>query len=108
MFRTDQCPDTGNGPDAPSKTAPRGRKQRRAECWWYPGRLCVASYSLQLSATDASPQQIDAAIAVNEDARLDTLKFGLLLAAVSATAVVPAARLPNYRPGEIPDPAPTD
>ncbi|MFJ1456468.1 MFS transporter [Nocardia sp. N2S4-5] len=30
----------------------------------------------------------------------------LLLAAVSATAVVPAARLPNYRPGEIPDPAP--
>ncbi|WP_280272375.1 hypothetical protein [Nocardia wallacei] len=64
---------------------------------------------LQLSATDASPQQIDAAIAVNEDARLDTLKFGLLLlAAVSATAVVPAARLPNYRPGEIPDPAPTD
>lgn len=62
-----------------------------------------------LSRTDASPRQIDAAVAVNEDVRLDTLKLGLLLlAAISATAIVPAARLPSYRPGEIPDPTPTD
>ncbi|GAB19310.1 putative major facilitator superfamily transporter [Gordonia effusa NBRC 100432] len=53
--------------------------------------------------TDATPTQIDAAVEVNEDARLRTLKFGLLiLAAISATAILPASRLPNYRRGQIP------
>ncbi|MBF6100647.1 MFS transporter [Nocardia cyriacigeorgica] len=60
-----------------------------------------------LDRTDATPEQVDAAVAVNEDVRLRTLKFGLLiLAAISATAIVPASRLPDYRPGEIPDPSP--
>ncbi|MBF6452037.1 MFS transporter [Nocardia cyriacigeorgica] len=60
-----------------------------------------------LERTDATPEQIDAAVAVNEDVRLRTLKFGLLiLAGISATAIVPASRLPDYRPGEIPDPSP--
>ncbi|MFD1812824.1 MFS transporter [Rhodococcus gannanensis] len=55
--------------------------------------------------TDATPEQVDAAVTVNEDARLRTLKLGLLiLAAVSATAILPASRLPDYRPHEIPDP----
>lgn len=59
-----------------------------------------------LDGTDATPEQIDAAVGVNEDARLRTLKLGLLvLAAVSATAILPATRLPDYRPHEIPDPA---
>ncbi|MEE6286927.1 MFS transporter [Georgenia sp. MJ173] len=59
-----------------------------------------------LATTDAEPQQVDAVVAVHEDARLRTLKLGLLLlAAVSATAIVPAGRLPGYRPHEIPDPA---
>ncbi len=58
------------------------------------------------STTDASPQQIDRAVEVNEDVRLRTLKFGLLvLAILSATAILPASRLPRYRPHEIPDPA---
>ncbi|MFK3669276.1 MFS transporter [Leifsonia aquatica] len=59
-----------------------------------------------LSRTDATPAQVDAAVAVNEDARLSALKLGLLiLAGISALAIVPAARLPKYRPGEIPEPA---
>lgn len=58
-----------------------------------------------LEDTGATAEQIDAAVAVNEDARLNTLKLGLLiLAAISATAIIPATRLPNYRPHEIPDP----
>ncbi|MBF6318925.1 MFS transporter [Nocardia cyriacigeorgica] len=59
-----------------------------------------------LERTDATPEQVDTAVAVNEDVRLRTLKFGLLiLAGISATAIVPASRLPDYRPGEIPDPS---
>ncbi|WP_226532535.1 MFS transporter [Microbacterium paraoxydans] len=60
-----------------------------------------------LEATDATPDQVDAAVAVNEDSRLGTLKLGLLiLAGVSALAILPASRLPQYRPHEIPDPSP--
>lgn len=60
-----------------------------------------------LEDTDATPAQVDAAVEVNEGARLGTLKLGLLiLAAVSALAILPAARLPEYRPHEIPDPSP--
>ncbi|MCF8572103.1 MFS transporter [Gordonia sp. HY002] len=54
--------------------------------------------------TTATPAQIDAAIEVNEDSRLSTLKYGLLiLAGLSATAILPASRLPAYRKGEIPE-----
>ena len=60
-----------------------------------------------LDGTDATPAQVDAAVEVNEDARLDTLRLGLLiLGGVSATAILPASRLPRYRPDEIPDPSP--
>lgn len=60
-----------------------------------------------LESTDASEAQVDAAVEVNEQSRLDTLRIGLLvLAGVSATAILPASRLPRYRPGEIPDPSP--
>ncbi|MFF2267387.1 MFS transporter [Cellulosimicrobium cellulans] len=60
-----------------------------------------------LAGTDATPAQADAAVALNEEARLGTLRIGLLiLAGVSATAILPASRLPRYRPDEIPDPAP--
>ncbi|MCG7286162.1 MFS transporter [Cellulomonas sp. ACRRI] len=56
-----------------------------------------------LERTDASEAQVEAAVALNEEARLTALRLGLLvLAGVSATAVVPASRLPRYRPGEIP------
>ncbi|KQX06765.1 MULTISPECIES: MFS transporter [unclassified Leifsonia] len=57
-----------------------------------------------LSATDASSAQVDAAIALNEEARLSALKTGLLiLAGISVIAIVPASRLPKYRPQEIPE-----
>ncbi|WP_234417470.1 MFS transporter [Miniimonas sp. S16] len=57
-----------------------------------------------LSQTDATPEQVDAAVELNADARLRTLRTGLLaLAALSAVALAPASRLPRYRPGEIPN-----
>ncbi|OZM84313.1 MFS transporter [Pseudonocardia sp. MH-G8] len=57
-----------------------------------------------LAGTDASPAQVDAAVALNEDARLRALRLGLLvLAAISALAIVPANRLPDYRPEELPE-----
>jgi len=57
-----------------------------------------------LSATDATPVQVDAAVALNETARLGALRLGLLiLGGVSALAIVPASRLPKYRPGELPE-----
>lgn len=60
-----------------------------------------------LADTDATADQQEAAIAVNEEARLLALKIGLLvLAGISATAILPASRLPRYRPEEIPDPSP--
>ncbi len=58
-----------------------------------------------LASTTAAPAQIDAAVALNEDQRLRTLKLGfLILAGISAVAALPASRLPNYKPDEIPDP----
>jgi predicted MFS family arabinose efflux permease len=60
-----------------------------------------------LEGTDATPAQVDAAVGVNEEARLSTLRLGLLvLAGVSALAILPASRLPRYKPEEIPDPSP--
>jgi MFS family permease len=62
-----------------------------------------------LEDTDATPEQVDAAVQINVDSRLSSLKLGLLvLAGLSALAIVPASRLPGYRPHEIPDPSPTD
>lgn len=56
------------------------------------------------AAGDASPAEVDAAVALNEEARLSALKLGLLiLSGVSAIAIVPASRLPRYLPGEIPE-----
>lgn len=61
-----------------------------------------------LANTDATEEQIDAAVALNEEQRLRTLKLGfLILAGISAIAAIPASRLPRYRPGEIPDPEKT-
>ncbi|MEV4410359.1 MFS transporter [Catellatospora sp. NPDC049609] len=61
-----------------------------------------------LSRTDATPAQVEAAVAINTRARLNALRLGLLfLAAISALAILPASRLPNYRPHEIPEPANT-
>jgi len=58
-----------------------------------------------LEATTATPQQVAAAVQINTDARLRALKMGLvIMAMIALLSIVPARRLPNYRPGEIPDP----
>lgn len=61
----------------------------------------------KFAETDASPEQIDAAVAINEEERLRTLRMGfLVLAGLSLAAALPASRLPRYKPEEIPDPSP--
>lgn len=60
-----------------------------------------------LAQTTASPAQVAEAVRVNTESRLRALKIGLLFMAVIAfLAIIPASRLPNYRPGEIPESAP--
>jgi Na+/melibiose symporter-like transporter len=62
-----------------------------------------------LSRTAATPEQVEAALQVNSDARLRALKLTfLLLSALGLLAIVPAGRLPAYRPDEVPDGYPGD
>ena len=57
-----------------------------------------------LGATSATPEQVDQAARINEDARLLALKASfLILAGLSLLAIFPATGLPNYVAGEIPD-----
>ncbi len=57
-----------------------------------------------MERTGAAPDQVAEAVRVNTEARLQSLKIGLLIMAfVAALAIIPASRLPAYRPGEIPD-----
>jgi predicted MFS family arabinose efflux permease len=59
-----------------------------------------------LAKTDATPAQVTAAVQINTDARLRTLRLGfLILAAISALAIVPTSRLPRFLPGTIPESA---
>jgi predicted MFS family arabinose efflux permease len=58
---------------------------------------------LVLENTTASPEQVDEAVRVNTEARLRALKIGLLImAGLALLSIIPAGRLPNYVPGEIP------
>ncbi len=55
-----------------------------------------------LAQTTATPEQIAAAQQINEEARLRALKASFLtLAAIAALAIIPAGKLPHYRPEEI-------
>lgn len=57
-----------------------------------------------MARTTASPEQVEEAVRVNAEARLRALKMGLLImACVALLCILPASRLPAYRPGEIPD-----
>jgi hypothetical protein len=61
-----------------------------------------------MEGTTASPQQVEEAVRVNTEARLRALKIGLLImAGLALLAIIPAGRLPNYLPSEIPSDAPT-
>ena len=56
-----------------------------------------------LSLTSATPEQVAEAVAINEDARLRALQISLLgLAGVALLAIIPAGRMPDYVPGDIP------
>jgi hypothetical protein len=56
-----------------------------------------------LAGTDATPEQVAEALRVNTEARLRALKIGLLiLAGLAFLAIIPAGRLPDYKPGQIP------
>ncbi|MGC4024612.1 MAG: MFS transporter [Mesorhizobium sp.] len=58
-----------------------------------------------IAATSATPEQKAEALRINTEARLRALKIGLLLmAGLALLSIMPASRLPNYRPGEIPEP----
>jgi predicted MFS family arabinose efflux permease len=57
-----------------------------------------------IAATAATPEQKVEALRVNSEARLQALKIGLvLMAGLALLAIIPAGRLPGYRPGEIPE-----
>ena len=60
-----------------------------------------------MESTTASSAQVAEAVRVNTDARLRALKIGLLImAGIAMLAIVPAGRLPNFIPGEMPNPSP--
>jgi len=56
-----------------------------------------------MSRTTATPEQVEAAVQINADARLRALKLTfLLLTGLGLLAFVPAGRLPDYKPDELP------
>ncbi|MBX3597271.1 MAG: MFS transporter [Rhizobiaceae bacterium] len=58
-----------------------------------------------IAATTATPEQKAEALRINTEARLLALKIGLLImAGLAVLSIVPALRLPGYKPGEIPEP----
>ncbi|MGH7104066.1 MAG: MFS transporter, partial [Acetobacteraceae bacterium] len=60
-----------------------------------------------LQNTTATPEQVTAALEVNTAARLRALKVGLLImAGLALVSIIPAGRLPAYRPGEMPPAGP--
>jgi hypothetical protein len=56
-----------------------------------------------LAGTTANPAQVAEAVRVNTESRLRALKIGLLImSGLAFLSILPAGRLPNYHPGEIP------
>jgi MFS family permease len=55
-----------------------------------------------LGATPATPEHVEEAVSINEDARRRALRASfLIVAAISLLSIFPAARLPKYVPGEL-------
>jgi MFS family permease len=56
-----------------------------------------------MERTTATPEQIDEAVRINTEARLRALKVSLLaMSGFALLALIPAGRLPDYKPGELP------
>jgi len=57
-----------------------------------------------IAGTTATSEQKAEALRINTEARLVALKVGfLIMAGLALLGILPASRLPNYRPGEIPE-----
>jgi MFS family permease len=57
----------------------------------------------RLKETTATPQQVEEAMRINEEARLRALKIAFFtLGMVALLAIFPSRMLPNYLPGEVP------
>lgn len=57
-----------------------------------------------IAGTTATAEQKAEAIRINSESRLQALKIGLLImAGLALLLIVPTGRLPDYRPGEIPE-----
>lgn len=66
--------------------------------------LTNAQLEAVLADTTATDAEVDAAIAINEEARLYALKVSLLgLAGLALLAIVPATRMPGRIAGELPE-----
>jgi len=62
-----------------------------------------------LERTTATPEQVAEAMRINAESRLRALKLGfLIMAGLALITIIPAGRLPNYIPGEIPSDQPPD
>ena len=58
----------------------------------------------RLKQTTASPEQIEQGLAVNEAARVRALQVAFfVLGSLALLSIFPCGRLPDYRPGEIPE-----
>jgi predicted MFS family arabinose efflux permease len=56
-----------------------------------------------LERIEATPQQIEEAVRINSEMRLNALKIGLLvMAGLAALTILPAGRLPDYKPAAMP------
>jgi len=61
-----------------------------------------------MQGTTATPEQVQEAMRVNTQSRLRALKIGLLImAALALLAIIPASRLPDYVPGQLPSDPPS-
>ena len=62
-----------------------------------------------MERTTATPEQIAEAVRINTDARLRALRLGfLIMAGLALITIIPAGKLPNYIPGEIPSDEPPE
>jgi hypothetical protein len=62
-----------------------------------------------MERTTATPAQVAEAVRINTQSRLRALKIGLLImAGLALITIIPAGRLPNYLPGEVPSGQPPD
>jgi MFS family permease len=56
-----------------------------------------------MAGTTATTEQVEEAVRINTEERLRALKIGLLLmAGLALVTIIPAGRLPNHMPGEVP------